>query len=151
MSYSDGRGRNRKGMSTHSSYPANEALKGAWGAAAAAVRHDWSGFELLISEGVHTSREACAWAMAALGGVAVLLKHCDVSPDSWGSAVSHVSVGRYSEAVLLLNSQILEHGAGGVVGRTVGQLAAAVSMTALQLEADPEELMQRLCLDVHSF
>jgi hypothetical protein len=144
-------GRNLKGMSNDASYPAREALHGAWGAAAAAMRYDWDGFEILIADGVHTKREACAWAMAALGGVAVLLRHCDVSAEAWGLALSHISVGEHAKAIVLLNEQILEQGAGGVVGRTVGQLAAAVSMTAAQLGEDPEELIQRLCLDVHGF
>lgn len=126
---------------------ARQALSGAWGAAAAALREDWEGFELLIGDGVRTSKDACAWAMAAVGGVNAILRHWDIPAFEWGTTVQCASEGRIEEAVQRLEDQIRRHGSGAVVGRTVGQLAAAVRVASHYLDEDAELLVQRLCLD----
>lgn len=135
-------------LDKNSAEMAKKALAGAWGAAAAALREDWEGFDLLIEDGVSTAQEACAWAMAALGGVSAILRHWELPTMEWGEAAAHAQAGRMDLAVELLRAQIASNGAGEVVGRSVGQLAVALKVAAALLNEDAETLAQKLCLDV---
>lgn len=127
---------------------ARRTLAGAWGAAAAALREDWSGFDLLIEDGVGNAHEACAWAMAAIGGVSAILRHWEVPDLEWGPAMGLAREGRVDEAVEVLRKDILQNGAGEVVGRSIGQLAVALRLAAVILGEDADVLAQRLCLDI---
>ena len=129
---------------------ARKALTGAWGAAAAALREDWEGFEVLITDGVVDALDACAWAMAAIGGVNAILRHWDMSTTEWGATIMSANSGAMFDTIEQLQQQIRAQGGGAVVGRTVGQLAVAVRVAALHLSEDPDLLMRRLCLDVQT-
>lgn len=124
------------------------ALQGAWAAAAAALQEDWDGFTLLIEDGVGSSLEASAWAMAAVGGVQAMLRHYDMGSINWDPAVNAASLGMLDEAVNEVQHQIDEEGPGVTVGRAVGQLAVAITVVARCQQQDPVTLAQRLCLDV---
>jgi hypothetical protein len=129
---------------------ARRALTGAWGAAAAALREDWEGFEMLIADGVIDAQDACAWAMAAIGGVNAILRHWDMSTMEWGDTIMRANNGEMSDTIEQLQQQIRTQGGGAVVGRTIGQLAVAVRVAAMHLSEDPDLLMRRLCLDVQT-
>jgi hypothetical protein len=138
------------GFESEAQIVARRALTGAWGAAAAALREDWEGFEVLIADGVVDAQDACAWAMAAIGGVSAILRHWDMSTVEWGDTVMSANSGAMSQTIEQLQQQIRTQGGGAVVGRTVGQLAVAVRVAALHLAEDPDLLMRRLCLDVQT-
>jgi hypothetical protein len=156
LSAAESAGRHRTSMTfeqdraTEAQIVARRALSGAWGAAAAALREDWEGFEVLIQDGVVDAQDACAWAMAAIGGVNAILRHWDMSTTEWGDTIMSANNGAMSDTIEQLLHQIRTQGGGAVVGRTVGQLAVAVKVAALHLSEDPDRLMRRLCLDVQT-
>lgn len=124
------------------------ALQGAWGAAAAALQQDWEGFDSLVAGGVRDPFEACAWALAAVGGVQAIIRGCDLDPCGWSAAVDAAIAGDLEAAISELRRQIVADGAGVTVGRAIGQLAVAVTVVARMREQDPVRLAQQLCLDV---
>ena len=132
---------------------APNVIAGTWGAAAAAWRADWDGFDVLLGDALADEACANAWATAAITSTAALLRLLEVdsaflqevSRYQFAEAVTKTLDGDAHGARECITDEINEFGTGVVLGQALGGLTLAAALAADLRDLDVYHLLQRMC------
>ncbi len=128
-------------------------IAGTWGAAAAAWREDWDGFDVLLGDALENEDCANAWATAAVTSTAALLRLIEVdsaflqerSRYQFAEAVTKTLDGDSQGARECILGEINAFGTGVVLGQALGGLTLAAALAADLRDLDVYYLLQRMC------
>jgi|688.fasta_scaffold02028_14 hypothetical protein len=132
---------------------APNVIAGTWGAAAAAWREDWDGFDVLLGDALANEACANAWATAAITSTAALLRLIEVdaaflqesSRYQFAEAVTKTLDGDAQGARECITDEINAFGTGVVLGQALGGLTLAAALAADLRDLDVYHLLQRMC------
>mgnify|MGYP000194215881 FL=1 len=132
---------------------APNVIAGTWGAAAAAWRSDWDGFDVLLGDALTDEDCANAWATAAITSTAALLRLLAVdsaflqesSRYQFAEAVTKTLDGDAQGARECITDEINAFGTGVVLGQALGGLTLAAALAADLRDLDVYHLLQRMC------
>lgn len=132
---------------------APDVIAGTWGAAAAAWRGDWQGFDILLGDALTSETCALAWATAAITSTAALLRLVETDPAfgqgapcyQFAEAVTRTLEGDTYGARECIAEEINAFGSGVVLGQALGGLTLAASLAADLRDLDVYHLLQRMC------
>lgn len=132
---------------------ASNVIAGTWGAAAAAWREDWDGFDILLGDALESDACANAWTTAAVTSTAALLRSVEVdsailsgkSRYQFAEAVTRTLDGDTTGARSCIAEEINAFGSGVVLGQALGGLTLAASLAAELRDLDVYHLLQRMC------
>jgi hypothetical protein len=132
---------------------APNVIAGTWGAAAAAWREDWDGFDVLLGDALENEDCANTWATAAITSTAALLRLLEVdsaflqesSRYQFAEAVTKTLDGDAQGARECITDEINAFGTGVVLGQALGGLTLAAALAADLRDLDVYYLLQRMC------